>query len=56
MKLFHLKKYEFNIFFSYEVISKNVKSLDRSVNLIFKAYLSCNSLVTNKETVLIFFV
>jgi len=41
--------------FSYEVISKNVNSLDRSVNLIFKAYLSCNSLVTDKETVLIFF-
>ena len=41
-------------FFIYEVLSKNVKNLDKSVKLSFNAYLSCNSSVTNKDIELIF--
>ena len=48
------KKYEFNIFFSYEVIGKNIKSPAVSVNLIIKASLSCNNSVMNKDIEFIF--
>ena len=47
-----LKKYEFNIIFSYEVISKNVK---KTLTDLSTCYLSFNSLVTNKDTELLFF-
>ena len=49
-----IKKYELNIFISYKVIRTNVKKLTRSVNLIFKASLSCNNSVMNKDIELIF--
>ena len=49
-----LKKYEINIFISYEVIRTNVKRHFKSVKLIYMTSLSCNSSVTNKDIELIF--
>ena len=49
LKGLSLKKYEFNIFISYEVIRTNVKRLTKSGNLIFQTSFISNSSVMNKD-------